>query len=71
MNRSAFPSSVPNETRLNETGDHYRIAGTGTGLQISGLVAQDNIQEKFGKNSERDGTTQYHSGKVLNGLEMN
>ena len=24
-----------------------------------------------GKNLGRDGTTQYHSGKVLNGLEMN
>ena len=26
---------------------------------------------QYGKNSGRDGTAQYHSGKVLNGLEMN
>ena len=29
------------------------------------------IWEKFGKNSGRDGTTWYHLGKVLDGLEMN
>ena len=29
------------------------------------------IREKFGKNLGRDGTAQYHLGKVLNGLEMN
>ena len=28
------------------------------------------IREKFKKNSGWDGTTQNHSGKVLNGLEM-
>ena len=29
------------------------------------------IREKYGKKSGRDGTAQYHLGKVLNGLEMN
>ena len=48
--RSAFPSSIPNKTRLDETGDHSRIAGTGTGLLLYGPVARENsgkIREKF------------------------
>ena len=48
-----------------------RIAGTWTGLQMSGLVAQDNS----GKKREKIGMGRdYYSiplGKFLNGLEMN
>ena len=38
-------------TKRDETGDLSQIAGTGTVLQMSGLVARDNtgkIREKFG-----------------------
>ena len=56
--RSAFPSSVPNEMRLDETGDHSRIAGTRTVLEMPGLVAWDNTG-KIWENSGRDGTAHY------------
>ena len=63
------PSSVPNETRPDETGDHSRMAVTGTGLLLYGPVAREN-SGKIRENSGRNGTTRYHSGKVLNGIEI-
>ena len=60
------PELVSNDTRQDETGRQFpnwrdRDKITSLRSRCSG---------KFGKNLGRDGTIQYHSGKVLNGLEI-
>ena len=41
-------SSVPNETRLDDTGDHSRIARTGTVLQMLRQDWEENVPECSG-----------------------
>ena len=53
-----IPGLVLVGTRLDGIGGDFLNSETLTRLLISGLVAREN----FGKNSGRDGTSQYHLG---------